>query len=135
MKFNFITGLVIILYLICAGISGANFENSDISTVLIPIAFYTLVNIILRNCKQNRDTTRLNDFNDMCLFGYAIAFISIKLWIYDIITDHLCIKGWMDKAVIVGGSIVIIVCIIVILLIFILPCISKCLNKESHYHE
>lgn len=133
--------MIVILYFICAVISGAYFDNSDISTVLIPIAFYTLVNIILRNCKQNDGTTRLNDFNDIMLFGYALTFIALKVWIYDKVQCFIYDKEndgkyfFVDQTVAITSIIIVGVSVTAIIYILILPCISRLLNNESHYNE
>ncbi|HDH6993617.1 hypothetical protein K4Q81_09745 [Staphylococcus epidermidis] len=135
------TAIIVALYFVCAIISGAYFDNSDISTVLIPIAFYTLVNIILRNCKQNDGTTRLNDFNDIILFGYALTFIVLKVWLYDKVqcfvyeyNKKIHVKNiFLDQTIATTAIIIFGVAIITIIFILLLPCISKWLNNESHY--
>lgn len=105
MKFKLITAPIVLIYLIFMGISGAKFENSDISTVLIPIVFYTFVNIFLRNCKlSTEETYRLNDLNDINLFSYALTFIGLKFGLYNVINKYIPSNSIIDKAIIVGGQ-------------------------------
>lgn len=135
MKFKLITAPIVLIYLIFMGISGAKFENSDISTVLIPIVFYTFVSILLRNCKLSKEeTNRLNDLNDINLFSYALTFIGLKFGLYNVINKYIPSNSIIDKAIIVGGAIASIVILLTIICMFLLW-LSKRSDDENHWHE
>lgn len=135
MKFKLISAPIVLIYLIFMGISGAKFENSDISTVLIPIVFYTFINIFLRNCKLSKEeTNRLNDLNDIQLFSYALTFIGLKLGLYNVINKYIPTNSIIDKAIIVGGAIVCIVLLLTMICMFLLW-LSKRSDDKNHWHE
>ena len=124
-----------LIYLIFMGISGAKFENSDISTVLIPIVFYTFINIFLRNCKlSKKETNQLNVLNDIQLFSYALTFIGLKLGLYNVINKHIPTNSIIDNAIIVGGTIACIVSLLTIICMFLLW-LSKRSDDENHWYE
>lgn len=69
---------IAILYIISLAIAAFNVQNSDIGTIINPIIFYVLANIMINNIQQNDGTKRLSDINNIALIGYGISYLSIK---------------------------------------------------------
>ena len=74
-----ITPIIAVLYLICIVITCFFIDNSDVSTLVFPIIFYTLVNIIIRNSHESSYQLRSNDMNEVSLVSLCF---SINMLIY-----------------------------------------------------
>lgn len=79
-----ITPIIAVLYLVRLVITCFFIDNSDVSTLVFPIIFYTLVNIIIRNSHESSYQLKSNDMNDVSLVSFAVTYIFIKLCIIQI---------------------------------------------------
>lgn len=134
-KFRFVSGFVIVLYFVFVALTAKFFANSDITTILIPIVFYVLVNIILRNSKQDNGNLRLQDFNDSALIGYAITYIGLKndgisCFFYKIFGINLE-KDWAFTSMVILLGVLITLFVVNIAI----PYLSVWLNKDSYYRK
>lgn len=72
--------LIVIIYyiLLVATLIGIKNDLSDIASLILPVVFYTFINIIIRN---NNSTTKIkkreNDINDCHLLSTAITLIPV----------------------------------------------------------
>ena len=79
--------LIVIIYyiLLVATLIGIKNDLSDIASLILPVVFYTFINIIIRN---NNSTTKMkkreNDINDCHLLSTAITLIPVMY------LDHMC---------------------------------------------
>lgn len=133
--FRLVSGFIIVLYFIFVALTAKFFTNSDVSTILIPIIFYVLMNIILRNSKQDNGNLRLQDFNDSALIGYAITYIAlqndkISSFFYKIFRLNIE-KDWRFTTLLIVLGVLITLLVVNI----ILPFLSTWLNKESYYRK
>lgn len=133
--FRLVSGFIIVLYFIFVALTAKFFTNSDVTTILIPIIFYVLMNIILRNSKQDNGNLRLQDFNDSALIGYAITYITLKndkisSFFYKIFRLNIE-KDWEFTTLLIVLGVLITLLVVNI----ILPCLSTWLNKESYYRK
>ncbi|HGL6808034.1 hypothetical protein I4131_12370 [Staphylococcus aureus] len=134
-KHDFITYPLTLVYMGCISISANLLCDSDITTVLIPIILYTVVNIILRNSPQGDSNLRLQDFNDFNLVGYAISYLMLKktnmheVIANNIFHNHNLGEDWVfiTSIMSLGIFIVVLICVITV------PKVSKIMNKDSHY--
>lgn len=140
-----ITPIIAVLYLICIVITCFFIDNSDVSTLVFPIIFYTLVNIIIRNSHESSYQLRSNDMNDVALVSFAVTYIFIKLCIIPIklfIEDFFNLNsGQCDLDIYIHISIgvtllfFIIDMLIYLILMYVLWGISIKFNKLSHWKD
>ncbi|WP_162303765.1 hypothetical protein [Staphylococcus aureus] len=131
--------VTVISYFIFLVFTVVNIDDSDIATLLIPVVFYVIVNIILRNRIQNDETKRLQDLNDFILVAYAITYLILtKLGVFCLLQNIFNISGieLTKQDVIIFKTAFLILGILIIIAIFfgVLPWLSKKRNKDnSHY--
>lgn len=129
-----------VFYIICTLITSIFIRESDIATLLIPVIFYTVVSVVIRNSKQSATMEKVtNDINEMLLISFVITYILIKLNLNSI--EKLLELDPSDCAntVFIVIKLFIIFLIGTVIIFAILFCVTKELsrkyNKESHYHN
>lgn len=122
-KGNWGIPVTVIFYLILLVYTAINLDNTDIATLLIPVVFYVIVNIFLRNSIQNDETKRLQDLNDIVLVAYVITYLVLA-------------KELIKQADNISKFAFLLIGILFIMIVFFvfLPLLSKKRNKgNSHY--
>lgn len=67
-------------YILCTIITSIFIRESDIATLLIPVIFYTVVSIVIRNSNQSATMEKIsNDINELLLISFVITYMPIKL--------------------------------------------------------
>jgi len=131
--------VTVLAYIILLAFTAVNIDDSDIATLLIPVVFYVIVNIILRNSIQNDETKHLQDLNDFALVGYAITYLiltklKVFCWfqnVFNISEKKLTI---LDIIIFTIMFLLLGILIIIAIFILVLPWLSKKRNKDnSHY--
>lgn len=131
--------VAVIAYFIFLVFTAVNIDDSDIATLLIPVVFYVIVNIILRNSIQNDKTKRLQDINDFVLVAYAISYLILtKLGVFCWFQNTFNISGteltFKDVVIFKTMFLLLGISIIIAIFILVLPWLSKKRNKDnSHY--
>ncbi|KKI62984.1 hypothetical protein [Staphylococcus cohnii] len=138
-----ITPLIAILYLACIVITCFFIDNSDVSTLVFPIVFYTLINIIIRNGNESSYQLRSNDMNDVSLMSFAITYIGVKLYIIPIklfIESFFSLNSgqsdwflYLQISIGVVFIFLIIDMLIYLILMYVLWWVSIKFNKSSHW--
>lgn len=129
--------LMYVFYIICTIITAIFIRESDIATLLIPVIFYTVVSIVIRNSNQSATMEKVsNDINELLLISFVITYIPIKLNINCIeyfLVKHIDYKiaEWLFlfMFILLGTS------IIFLILFSITKILSKKFNNKSHYHN
>lgn len=154
-----LTFLIVGLYLFSIIFSSLFIKNSDIGTIINPIVFYVIVNIILRNNPQENHIKRLNDINDMALLSYGISYLLVKK-IYSTYSSKIINHIYLDKAdkisntfnlkvakyelikiktvdfqIIMFSIFIIIIMLFIMVFIFLISALSKLLNENSHWYN
>ena len=132
-----LTMLMYVFYIICMMITAIFIREGDIATLLIPVIFYTVVSIIIRNSKQSNTMEKVsNDINELLLISFVVTYIPIKLninCIEYVLVKHIDIKFavylFLFTFILLGTA------IIFLFLFFVTKGLSKKCNKESHYHN
>ncbi len=118
--------LIVVIYYILLFVTLIGIKNglSDIASLILPVIFYTFINIIIRN---NNSTTKMkkreSDINDCHLLSTAITLIPVMY------LDHICFDFpiWsliLTVAVIWG---------LYFIIWAIVNCTSKKRMKNSHW--
>lgn len=129
--------LMYVFYIICTIITAIFIRESDIATLLIPVIFYTVVSIVIRNSNQSATMEKVsNDINELLLISFVITYIPIKLNINCIeyfLVKHIDYKiaEWLFlfMFILLGTA------IIFLILFSITKILSKKFNNKSHYHN
>lgn len=131
--------VTVLAYIILLAFTAVNIDDSDIATLLIPVVFYVIVNIILRNSIQNDETKHPQELNDFALVGYAITYLiltklKVFCWfqnVFNISEKKLTI---LDIIIFTIMFLLLGILIIIAIFILVLPWLSKKRNKDnSHY--
>ncbi|CDM14992.1 hypothetical protein SEB_p202458 (plasmid) [Staphylococcus epidermidis PM221] len=131
--------VTVLAYIILLVFTAVNIDDSDIATLLIPVVFYVIVNIILRNSIQNDETKRLKDLNDFALVGYAITYLiltklEVFCWFQNVFNIPEINLTILDIIIFTIMFFLLGILIIIAIFILVLPWLSKKRNKDnSHY--
>lgn len=142
MRYLLMNIIIYISYIVSLIISVLFIDNSDIATLLIPIIFYTTINIVIRNSNQSLIyEKRSNDINDFVLIAYVIVYIFVKINLWDI-------KDCLDRfnqSYIGGDEVVtfvfmfaimfISISVLFLLIYGIFTKLSEYLNPKSHWYN
>ncbi|MEJ7185359.1 hypothetical protein WL241_11515 [Staphylococcus epidermidis] len=124
-------------YVFCTIITSIFIRESDIATLVIPVIFYTVVSIAIRNSNQSATMEKIsNDINELLLISFVITYIPIKLNINCI--EYFGVKYIGNKILVyifLFMIIFLVIAIIFLILFFVTKGLSKKFNKESHYHN
>lgn len=124
-------------YVFCTIITSIFIRESDIATLLIPVIFYTVVSIVIRNSNQSATMEKVsNDINELLLISFVVTYIPIKLNINCIeyvlvkhIDSKFAVYLFLFMFILLGTA------IIFFILFYITKKLSKKLNNKSHYHN
>lgn len=131
--------VTVLAYIILLAFTAVNIDDSDIATLLIPVVFYVIVNIILRNSIQNDETKRLKDLNDFALVGYEITYLiltklEVFCWFQNVFNIPETKLTILDIIFFTIMFLLLGILIIIAIFILVLPWLSKKRNKDnSHY--
>lgn len=132
-----VTMWMYVFYIFCTIITAVFIRKSDIATLLIPVIFYTVVSIVIRNSNQSATMEKVsNDINELLLISFVITYIPIKLNINCIeyflvkhIDNKISVYLFLFMFILLGTA------IIFLILFFVTKELSRKFNKESHYHN
>lgn len=121
------TRIISILALILVTIGGA---LSD--TVLIPIIFYFVASVTIRNMGASKIANRYSDMNDIFIFSYGVVYLMNKAQPFDDIMKGII--GFSPNGLMVGLVWIAVTITIFAVVTTIVIKINKN-NKESHWHK
>lgn len=135
-----VTKWMYLFYILCTIITSIFIRESDITTLLIPVIFYTAVSIVIRNSKQSDTMEKVsNDINELLLISFVIVYIPVKIYLKSI--EKFLEVDQSDCANTLFNVIKLIIIflfgivIIFAILFFVTKGLSKKLNNKSHYHN
>ncbi|OEK59102.1 hypothetical protein [Staphylococcus equorum] len=121
------TRIISVLALILVTIGGA---LSD--TVLIPIIFYFVASVTIRNMGASKIANRYSDMNDIFIFSYGVVYLMNKAQPFDDIMKGII--GFSPNGLMVGLVWIAVTITIFAVVTIIVIKINKN-NKESHWHK
>lgn len=121
------TRIISVLALMLVTIGGA---LSD--TVLIPIIFYFVASVTIRNMGASKIANRYSDMNDIFIFSYGVVYLMNKAQPFDDIMKGII--GFSPNGLMVGLVWIAVTITIFAVVTTIVIKINKN-NKESHWHK
>ena len=129
-----VTMWMYVFYILCTIITSIFIRESDITTLLIPVIFYTVASIVIRNSKQSDTMEKVsNDINELLLISFVIVYIPVKIYLKSI-------EKFLETNTVFNVIKLIIIFllgtgIIFLILFFVTNALSRKLNNKSHYHN
>lgn len=127
------TRIISVLAMILVTIGGALND-----TVLIPIIFYFIASLVIRNLGTGKIANRYSDMNDGFVFSYGVVYL-INQWLplVDVLDSMFGGVGKGMPRDIMDYSFVWLLGVLVVFAITILSVsyFSKKYNKNSHWHK
>lgn len=121
------TRIISILALILVTIGGIKGD-----TVLIPIIFYFVASVTIRNMGASKIANRYSDMNDIFIFSYGVVYLMNKAQPFDDIMKGII--GFSPNGLMVGLVWIAVTITIFAVVTTIVIKINKN-NKESHWHK
>lgn len=129
-----------IIYLLCVIITSVFIKNGDIATLLIPVIFYTLGNVIIRNSDQKDYMKKItSDINDWLLISSVASYIIVKSNLKSVENFIKHKEGTLENYIYIDVKIFTSFLTLTAVLFFILYVVTKELSKKynnkSHYRK